>query len=207
MCSNMGEGKGRSKSWTLRDRLREGVMGQGLAAPPPPTPGPPLGSQRDGTAEAPRSCIFPLCPPMAPTRAPRAPCGRRVGARPLRGHLLIAPAPPLGGARCAHPSHPKDRVPSRTPCHWHKLRMPLEVPGAALPHRPMHDLHTGALCASQRDCMGHRCPTLLDPARWAGSGRGRRGVGGGSLLKGFLVRRRLVPLRTCPCHVRAPPTS
>ena len=89
------EGQGRLKSSTLWDGLSEGVMGQGLATPASPAPRPPL-SRRDGRTEAPGSGIFPLCPPMAPTRAPGAPCGRRVGARPLRGHLLIvAPPPPL----------------------------------------------------------------------------------------------------------------
>ena len=36
------EAKGQLKSWTLCDRLSEGVMGQGLAVPPPPAPRPPL---------------------------------------------------------------------------------------------------------------------------------------------------------------------
>ena len=35
---NIKEGKGRLKSWTLCDRLSEGVMGQGLAAPARPHP-------------------------------------------------------------------------------------------------------------------------------------------------------------------------
>ena len=75
---NAAEGKGRLKSWTLRDGLSEGVMGQGLAAPPPPPHPlpPPLVPQRNGRTEAPGSGIRPLCPPMAPSQAPRAPCGR-----------------------------------------------------------------------------------------------------------------------------------
>ena len=49
VCS-INEGKGRLKSWMPCDGLSEGVMGQGLAAPPPPPPAPrpPSVSRRDG---------------------------------------------------------------------------------------------------------------------------------------------------------------
>ena len=47
--NNIKEGKGRLKSWTLCNGLSEGVIGQGLAAPPhPPRPRPPVVSRRDG---------------------------------------------------------------------------------------------------------------------------------------------------------------
>ena len=72
-------------------------MGQGLAAPAPRAPRPPLVSRRDGRTGRPRSGVCPLRPPMAPSRAPRAPCGRQRGALTLRGPLpiviVVAPAP------------------------------------------------------------------------------------------------------------------
>ena len=110
LCT-INEGKGRLKSWTLCNGLSEGVMGQGLAAPAPPAPHPPLVSRRDGRTERPGSGVCPLRPPMAPLRVPRAPWGCQRGARALRGPLPIVAvaAPPLGGgggAEHAQSPHP-----------------------------------------------------------------------------------------------------
>ena len=176
------EGKGRLQSWTPCDRLSEGVMGQGLATPTPPSPCP-LASQRDGRTGSPRSGVFPLCPPMASARVPRAPCGHRIRVQHLRGHPHRRPPPPTpgrGGAGRAYASHPEQRALSQPPPGGRQPRVSLMVPGAAMPHPPAPEarLAGGALCASHRDCMGCRGPTLRNPGRCAGRGRGA----GGSLL-------------------------
>ena len=46
-------------------------------------PHPPLVSRRDGRTGRPGSSVCPLCPPMALSRAPQAPCRCQRGARPL----------------------------------------------------------------------------------------------------------------------------
>ena len=105
--------------------------------------------------------------------------------------LLSVTPPPLGQRTNA--SHPEKRAVSRTARRWHQPRVS--------PWSAWRDLHTGALCASHRDYMGRRCPTLLDPARCAGSGRAGWGGGGGRLPP--MARRRPALVRPCPQHTRA----
>ena len=80
----ISEGKGRFKSWMLCNGLSEGVMGQGLAAPPasspPPTPG--VAARRKDWAPKVR------CPPPLPCHAERP-----VGAGAVPGPCEPAPPP------------------------------------------------------------------------------------------------------------------
>ena len=148
------EGKGRLKSWTLCDGLSEGVMGQGLAAPAPPAPRPPLVSRRDGRTGRLGSGVCPLRPPMAPSRAFRAPCGCQRGTRALRGPLPIVAVtpPPLGGGGGRAHTVP----PSRLACaiaHFPPLA-PIEGAWSSgtAPHGAPCMTCTRGLCARRTGC-------------------------------------------------------
>ena len=107
-------------SWTLLGQGR--VCGLGLRGylSPSPWDSPPHVRGQG----APRLCIFPFRPPMAPEWIPTAPCGCQIGSRPLCGHLF-APPTPGGWPGGTYSSRPKQRALSRTP---HPPRMSLMVP-------------------------------------------------------------------------------
>ena len=145
-------GKGRLKSWTLCDRLGEGVMGQGLAAPLPPPPPPPAHPWCHGAAEG----LWPQGQAAAPSALPWPRLGlpeSYVGAGPApdlcEATSSSSHRPPPGGGRArtgagrAHASYSKKCALSRTP------RCP-------------------SWCREQQCCC--RC-------RRRGSGRGRGGWG------------------------------
>ena len=110
---------------------------------------------------------------MAPSRAPRAPCGCQRGARALRGPLPIVAvaAPPPRGEGAHSPPIPvsvRYRAPSAAGtsrgCPSWCLKQQCRTPRC----RPLHDLHAGALCSSHRFCIGRRgCPIGFLPTCFA----------------------------------------
>ena len=109
-----------------------------------------------GAGTAPDLCGAspPLSPPM-PTLPPRGGAGRTLPKS------MRCRAPPAASTSRGCPSW----------CREQHCRNP---------RGPWHDLHAGALCESHKGCMWRCCPTLLDPARCAGGGKG----GWGSWLMG-----------------------
>ena len=118
-------------------------LGAGCAAPPPPPP--PTHPCCRGVTEG----LGALGPVSAPSALPWPRCGlpkRLVGAStapqpceapsPLLSTLPPPPAPGAGAGRAPAPQ-PKQHALARTSGCLHQSRVPLVVPGAAMPHPPV----------------------------------------------------------------------